>query len=99
MQELVFILVSSLIALAFAAYLALKISSKDPGNKKMVEIANAIQEGAEAFLKREYQVLALVVVIITVTLALGVDVAGTDINEGIYTAIAFLVGAFRSFSF
>ncbi|MFQ5621381.1 MAG: sodium-translocating pyrophosphatase, partial [Candidatus Nanoarchaeia archaeon] len=96
MQELMFIILSSLIALAFAVYLALKIQKQDPGNKKMREIANVIHEGSQAFLSREYKVLAIFVVIVAIVLGLFVDVPSTSINEGLYTSLAFLCGALAS---
>ncbi|MGH9175811.1 MAG: sodium/proton-translocating pyrophosphatase, partial [Vicinamibacterales bacterium] len=51
------------------------------------DIARAIQEGAEAYMKRQYQVVAIVAVIIAILLAVAIDVE---------TAIGFLVGASAS---
>ncbi len=52
-------LLSSILALGFAAYLAFYVLTKDEGTPKMKEIANAIREGASAYLKRQYSVIAV----------------------------------------
>ena len=58
MDGLILAIVAGVIALAFAGYLAQRVLSADEGTDLMKEIGAAIQEGANAFLKREYTVLA-----------------------------------------
>jgi K(+)-stimulated pyrophosphate-energized sodium pump len=51
--------VGSILALAFAAYLAFSILKKDEGTDKMKEIAEAVRIGARAYLKRQYMGVSL----------------------------------------
>ncbi len=79
--------IAGVIGLLFAMYLFAKVSKADPGNEKMVELSDAIHEGAMAFLNREYRSLAVFVVILVIVL-------GVFIDWG--TSISFLVGALAS---
>src|SRR3989344_8813339 len=63
-------IVISLVALAYAGYLSLKILKVEPGSEKMQQIAAAIKEGAMAYMARQYKTIAIFAVIITVILAL-----------------------------
>ena len=75
-----------ILALLFAIYKASAVNKLNPGNDRMQEIASYIQEGAMAFLKREYRSLTIFVIVLFVILAI--------IN--IKTAISFLLGAIFS---
>ncbi|HHV26399.1 MAG TPA: sodium-translocating pyrophosphatase [Tissierellia bacterium] len=75
-----------ILALLFAIYKASAVNKVNPGNDRMQEIASYIQEGAMAFLKREYRSLTIFVIVLFVILAI--------IN--IKTAISFLLGAIFS---
>ncbi|QSX08216.1 sodium-translocating pyrophosphatase [Alkalibacter rhizosphaerae] len=81
--------VVGVLALLFALYLAGKVNKVDEGTDRMKEIASYIQEGAMAFLRREYKYIAIftVVLFIVLTFAPGL---------GIKTALSFLLGAFFS---
>jgi len=78
---------AGIIGLIFALYLVLYILKLDPGTEKMKAIASAIQEGAMAYLNRQYKTVAVIAVILTVVIALA-------INTG--TAVAFVLGAIMS---
>jgi len=78
---------AGIIGLIFALYLVLYILKLDPGTEKMKAIASAIQEGAMAYLNRQYKTVAIIAVILTVVIALA-------INQE--TAIAFVLGAIMS---
>ena len=69
------------------------VLSQPDGDERMKEIAAAIQEGAAAYLKRQYTTIAGVAVIVFVIIA--VAGAWTD-DLGIKVAIGFLIGAVLS---
>ena len=84
--------INIIIAVGFLAilygYIASKqILSASPGNAKMREIANAIQEGARAYLNRQYKTIAIVgiIILIIITYALG-----------IWVGFGYFIGAFLS---
>ncbi len=79
------------VALIFAMWRSSWISKQDPGTEKMVEIGNAIREGAMAFLAREYKVLAVFVVAVAALLFWGNYAAGKSL-----VALSFVVGALCS---
>ena len=88
--------VFAILALLFALYLAMKVLKQSRGTPKMVEISEAIAEGAMAFLKREYKALMVFVVVLFLILTFFLDDKSTAINEGLFTAIAFVCGAVLS---
>jgi K(+)-stimulated pyrophosphate-energized sodium pump len=71
-------------ALLFAAYKAHYVSSASPGNERMQEIAGSIAEGANAFLKSEYKILAIFIVVLFVLISIFIDIG---------TGICFVIGA------
>ena len=76
------------LTLLFAAYLAVKVSRADAGNDKMKEIAGAISEGAQAFLKSEYKILVIFVAVLFILIGVGIG--------NWVTAVCFVVGALFS---
>src|SRR3989344_9670300 len=84
---LTYIFLISLLALAFALSLSVKITKQPAGNEKMQEIASAIHDGAKAFLAREYKIIAVFVVVMFILLYI-------FINKG--TALSFVTGSFFS---
>jgi K(+)-stimulated pyrophosphate-energized sodium pump len=85
--------VAGVLALMFAWMKASWVSRQDPGDANMVEIAGLIQEGALAFLRAEYRVLSIFVVVVAAIL--GVAYFG-DPARGWQIAGAFGIGAFSS---
>ncbi len=61
-------IVVSLLALAYAGYLSMKILKVDSGSQKMQDIAAAIKEGAMAYMKRQYKTIAIFALLITILL-------------------------------
>ncbi|MEE8442853.1 MAG: sodium/proton-translocating pyrophosphatase, partial [Dehalococcoidia bacterium] len=99
-EIIVIALVAGIIALFFAAYLITRVMREDAGNEQMREIGKAIQEGAMAFLSREYRILAGFVLVITAIIAVFIDydiLNKTGIERTLpSTAIAYLAGALGS---
>jgi K(+)-stimulated pyrophosphate-energized sodium pump len=60
-----------------------------PGNEEMQAISRAVQEGATAYLRRQYTIIAGVAVVLAIVL--GVALEAQD-REGILTAVGFLIG-------
>lgn len=57
-------LIAGLISIAYSVLLALNVLSKPRGDKKMNDIADAIQEGAAAYMKKQYSVVAVIGILI-----------------------------------
>ncbi len=74
-------------ALIFAAYKASYVSKASPGNSRMQEIAASISEGADAFLKSEYKILTVFVVLLFALIAVFIDLG---------TAVCFVLGSLCS---
>ncbi len=86
---------SGVLALVFAWWRAQWIEKQDPGTAKMQEIGAAVREGAMAFLKREYKVLAVFVLVVAGLLAL-LNVRITGQKSLGLVAVSFIVGALCS---
>ncbi|MGY1837259.1 sodium-translocating pyrophosphatase [Blastococcus sp. SYSU DS0510] len=89
------VLVISLAALVFAAYLVRAVLAADQGTEKMQEIARAVQEGAAAYLRRQFRTLAVFAVIVFAVL-LVLPVAEGGLGTRLGRAVFFLVGALFS---
>ena len=92
-QLLIIVPFFGLLALLFAMFKSVSISKKDPGNDRMKEIAGHIQEGAMAFLSREYRVLAIFVVLVAVIMAFAYS---SDPTSSPLIALSFVMGAICS---
>ncbi len=86
---------ASLCALAFVAYLARYVLSKPQGNETMARLSKLVQQGAAAFLKREYKYVAAFVVVIFVFFVV-VGWVKPDLGLSWKTSVAFLFGAVAS---
>ena len=85
-----------LLALVAAAVLAKIVLAGDTGTVEMQAISNAIREGAEAFLTRQYKTIGILAVVIAVVVFCGYYFSPRTQDVALKTVIAFLVGAICS---
>ena len=88
-HAVLFALLSAGVAIAFGLYLTYWLMKQPAGNERMQEISRAVQEGAAAYLAKQYRTIAFVAVV--PFLAIGFY---SELGWG--TAIGFLVGAVLS---
>jgi len=82
-----YIIAAGLLAILYGYITGRQILSSNPGNKKMQEIAEAIQVGAKAYLNRQYKTIAIVGVIIFVIITIAL---------GFYVSLGYFIGALLS---
>ncbi len=97
-----FIPIAGLLAVAFAIFLARDVVSRDTGTKEMMDVSSIINEGAVAFIRRQYTTIALLALVGAVVIGAVISVFETKqvadtsiygVDLGIRTGVAFLVGA------
>ncbi len=86
--EFFIVLICSLISIGFGAVTTRKILQQPQGSDRMIEIASAIQEGAQAYLNRQYITISIVGILITLILYF--------LIHNPFVAIGFIIGAFLS---
>ena len=86
--------VGGILALIFAVFLYLSVKKQSPGNEKMQELSSAIRQGAMAFLKSEYKVLIVFVVVVAGLLFVASFFEESNIHWG--SSFAFIIGAIFS---
>ncbi|MGZ3328573.1 MAG: sodium/proton-translocating pyrophosphatase, partial [Xanthobacteraceae bacterium] len=87
MTALWLIVLCGVLAIIYAAWAARSVLEADPGNARMQEIAAAVREGAQAYLKRQYTTIGIVGIVIFFILAYFL---------GWLVAFGFLIGAVLS---
>ncbi|MDP8242747.1 MAG: sodium-translocating pyrophosphatase [Candidatus Hinthialibacter antarcticus] len=87
--------IASIVALGFVWVLAQGVIKMDPGNQQMQDISAMIQEGARAFLKREYLWVFSFVLVIAVLFSI-IPMFNTEVALGWRTALAFVLGSSMS---
>jgi len=91
--------ISALISILVGLYFYRYVEKQDSGTKKMQEIAFAIKEGADAFLRREYMTLAIFVVIVAILLCIFLPSPlwlSQEPIKNIQLTIAYMFGSFCS---
>ncbi len=92
-QNLLYVVpVLGLLGLVYVFWRSSWVSKQDAGTERMQRIAKAVSEGAMAFLKAEYRVLAIFVAVVAVLLAVSADPQKSSWLVG----VSFLIGAFCS---
>jgi K(+)-stimulated pyrophosphate-energized sodium pump len=86
---IVFALIASIVAIIYGLVLARSILMKSAGNDKMQAISKAIQEGANAYLNKQYKTIAMIAVVLFL-------VIGFIPKLGWMMALGFVVGAVLS---
>ena len=87
MSGTIFAIIAGIAAIGYGLYWRNWIMKQSPGNARMVEISLAVQEGASAYLKRQYLTIAIVGAILFAIILTFLDQ---------YTAIGFAIGAVLS---
>ncbi|MFO7527130.1 MAG: V-type H(+)-translocating pyrophosphatase, partial [Ignavibacteriaceae bacterium] len=94
MESLVHIIpLFGVLALLYTVWKSSWVTKQDPGNEKMQKIAGHISEGAMAFLKAEYKVLAVFVLLVSILLAVS---GANSVDSSPLVGVSFIVGAFCS---
>ncbi|MEL1230924.1 MAG: sodium-translocating pyrophosphatase [Candidatus Neomarinimicrobiota bacterium] len=92
-NNIIYVLVAGLLALIFSFWKTSWIEKQDQGTKKMVVIGSSIADGAMAFLRAEYRVLSVFVIVVAIILG----VANKNNPESsVFIAFSFLIGAVAS---
>ena len=81
---MIFAIVCGVIAILYGIWASRSVLSESPGNQRMQEIAAAIQEGARAYLNRQYMTIGAVGIVIFIILLLLFNVK---------VGIGFLIGS------
>ncbi|MPS70636.1 MULTISPECIES: sodium-translocating pyrophosphatase [Novosphingobium] len=87
MNPVTIAIVLGLLAILYGFVTSRQVLGSPAGNEKMQEIAAAIQEGAQAYLKRQYSTIAVVGLVVAIIIA---------VTLGTVSAIGFVVGAILS---
>lgn len=86
-QFFLWTIIASVVGLAWGGYLIFWILKKPAGDRKMQKVAQAIQMGAKAYLKKQYQIVAIIAIILALIIWWGFDIS---------TAVGFLLGGILS---
>ena len=90
------VVVLSALSLGVAVLLTIYVLRQDTGTAQMQDISNAIKEGAEAFLRRQYTTIGGLTVVLAAIIFLGYWQGKGDLTIAWRTTVAFIVGALFS---
>ncbi len=83
----IFIIVSGLAGIIYGVFLIISVLKKSEGSQDQKDISNAVREGANAYLKRQYKTITIIAALLAVGIYFALNLT---------TAIGFLVGGFLS---
>ena len=86
--EFFIVFICSILSLLYGGFTIKKILEEPQGSDRMKEIASAIQEGAQAYLNRQYLTISIVGIVIAIILFY--------LMENPFVSIGFVIGAFLS---
>src|SRR6478752_7342063 len=89
------VIIFGLLAIGFAGWLARDVLRRDTGTPEMQKVSNAIFKGAMAYLKRQYQTIALLAFVTAIIMGILVGVFEKDhqTTRGVITSLSFIFGA------
>jgi K(+)-stimulated pyrophosphate-energized sodium pump len=89
------VIIFGLLAIGFSGWLARDVLGRDTGTPEMQKVSNAIFQGAMAYLKRQYQTIALLAVVTAIIMGILVGLFENDhqTTRGVITALSFIFGA------
>ncbi|GIL11965.1 MAG: putative K(+)-stimulated pyrophosphate-energized sodium pump [Chloroflexota bacterium] len=87
-------LAAGILGLLFAVYRLRWVLAQDAGDERMQKIAGAIQKGAQAFMRREYRAVSILVIVVSVILVALSFIPGSRMSA--WTAVSFVAGAVAS---
>lgn len=90
------VLAVSILALLYAFFLSRQVFKQKTGTKRAEEVAEAIREGAQAYLRRQFKTILYLVFILAIAIFASAFFAKQGVNISIARGVAFLVGAFFS---
>jgi len=95
---LAFVILCGLIGVAYGVWASRSVLAASPGNERMQEIAAAIQEGAQAYLNRQYRTIGLVgvVLFLVITLLLSLEVGLGFVIGAVLSGAAGYIGMYVS---
>jgi len=93
MNNLYYVIGASFVAMLYAFWKTNWINNQDEGSDRMKQIGANIADGAMAFLKAEYRILGVFVVVVAIILFVGYSLKGEGTE---LIAVSFIVGAFAS---
>ena len=92
MNNLYYVLIAGVAAMLFSFWKTKWINNQDEGSDRMKKIGKSIADGAMAFLKAEYRILSVFVVVVAILLALAANSQG----DSMLISFSFLIGALAS---